>query len=113
MFEVLHGKTSLGKQGVESMYSTTQSLLQPQLTQHARLRSRQRSIPSAVRDALIDFGVRRHAGKGAVSVFFTKKSWKKLEAYMGSEITKAFERYRNCYLIESDDGFIVTVAYRN
>lgn len=95
------------------MFSNTQSLPQPPMTHHARVRSQQRSIPSAVRDALIDFGERRRAGHGAESVFFTKKSWKRLEAYMGSEISKAFERYRNCYLIESEDGSIVTQAYRN
>ncbi len=83
------------------------------MTHHARVRSRQRPIRSAVRYGLIDFGERRRAGHGAESVFFTKKSWKRLEAYMGSEISKAFERYRNCYLIESEDGSIVTEAYRH
>ncbi len=94
------------------MFSTTQSLHQPPMTHHARVRSQQRSIPAAVRDALIDFGERRRAGYGAESVFFTKKSWKRLEAYMGSDICRAFEKYRNCYLIEADDGAVVTEAYR-
>ena len=31
---------------------------------------------------------------------------------MGTEITKAFGKYWNCYLIEADDGCVVTVAYR-
>ena len=83
------------------------------MTYHARVRSQQRSIPSVVRDALIDFGERRRAGQGAESVFFTKKSWKRLEAYMGSDISRAFEKYRNCYLIEADDGAVVTEAYRS
>jgi hypothetical protein len=95
------------------MFSTTQSLLQPPMTNHARVRSQQRSIPAAVRDALIDFGERRRAGHGADPVFFTKKSWKRLEAYMGSDICRAFEKYRNCYLIEANDGAVVTVAYRS
>ena len=95
------------------MFSNTQSLPQPSMTYHARVRSQQRSIPSVVRDALIDFGERRRAGQGAESVFFTKKSWKRLEAYMGSDISRAFEKYRNCYLIEADDGAVVTEAYRS
>jgi hypothetical protein len=95
------------------MFSITQSLPKPMMTHHARMRSQQRSIPSVVRDALIDFGERRRAGQGAVSVFFTKKSWKRLEASMGSDISRAFERYRNYYLIEADDGAVVTEAYRS
>ena len=95
------------------MFSNTQSLPQPSMTHHARVRSQQRSIPSVVRDALVDFGERRRAGQGAESVFFTKKSWKRLEAYMGSDISKAFEKYRNCYLIEAHDGAVVTEAYRS
>jgi len=94
------------------MFYDAQSFQRLPMTHHARIRCQQRSIPSAVRDALISFGERRRAGIGADSVFFTKKSWKRLEAYMGSEITKAFEKYRDCYLIEADDGRIVTEAYR-
>jgi len=95
------------------MFSAAQSLRPPAMTKHARVRAQQRSIPAAVRDALIDFGERRRAGHGAVSVFFTKKSWKRLEAYMGSEICRGFERYRNCYLIEASDGVVITEAYRS
>jgi hypothetical protein len=95
------------------MFSNTGSLPEPRMTHHARLRSQQRSIPAAVREALIDFGERRRAGRGAESVFFTKKSWKRLEGYMGSDISRAFEKYRNCYLIEADDGAVVTEAYRS
>ena len=32
---------------------------------------------------------------------------------MGSDISRAFEKYRNCYLIEADDGAVVTEAYRS
>ncbi len=100
------------KQGSDNMFLNTQSLPQPPMTHHARLRSQQRSIPSVVRDALIDFGERRRAGEGAESVFFTKKSWKRLKAYMGSDISRAFEKYRNCYLIEAGDGVVITEAFR-
>jgi len=96
-----------------TMFSDTQSLPQATMTHHARVRSQQRSIPAAVRDALLEFGERRRAGHGAESVFLTKKSWKRLEAYMGSGISKAFEKYRDCYLIEAEDGCIVTEAYRH
>lgn len=95
------------------MHAEARSLLQPPMTRHARRRAQQRCIPSAVRDALIDFGERRRAGCGAESVFFTKRSWKKLETYMGADIAKAFHKYRHCYLIATDEGMIVTEAYRH
>jgi hypothetical protein len=95
------------------MNSIIQSFPTPPMTHHARVRSQQRSIPKAVRDALIDYGERRRAGKGAASVFFTKKSWKRMEAYMGSDICRAFEKYRNCYLIEADNGAVITIAFRS
>jgi hypothetical protein len=93
------------------MYPVSHQLSPPPMTNHARIRAQQRAIPTAVRDALIDFGERRPDGKGAESVYFTKKSWKRLEAYMGSEIIKAFQRYRNCYLIQANDGYVVTEAH--
>ncbi len=95
------------------MFPNNHVLPQPIMTRHACIRAQQRGIPSAVRDALLDFGDRRRAGRGAETVYFTKKSWKNLQLYMGNEITKAFEKYRNCYLIASDDGCIITEAFRS
>ena len=82
------------------------------MTRHAQCRQKQRSIPTAVIEALLEFGERRQAGHGSESVYFTKKSWKKLASYMGAAI-KGVEGYRSCYLIEGSDGAIITAAYRH
>ena len=81
------------------------------LSRHARRRRQQRSIPPAVIDALLDFGERQPAGGGSISVFFTKRAWRRFTSYMGTAII-GYERYRNCYLIEASDGCIVTTAFR-
>ena len=81
-------------------------------SKHSRSRLKQRSIPQAVVDALLDFGDRCSAGCGAESVFFTKRSWRKFASYVGTA-EKAFERYRSCYVIQADDGTIITAAFRH
>ena len=82
------------------------------MTKHALCRQQQRSIPQAVIDALLDFGERRPAGGGAVSVYFTKRTWRKFNSYVGAAV-KGFERYRSCYVIEASNGTIVTAAFRH
>lgn len=81
-------------------------------TNHALCRQQQRGIPTAVIDALLDFGERRAAGDGAESVYFTKRSWRRFSTYAGAAIT-GYERYRNCYLIEGRDGEVITTAFRH
>lgn len=81
-------------------------------TSHAVCRQQQRAIPTAIIDALLDFGERRPAGSGASSVYFTKRSWRRLSAYVGSAII-GYERYRHCYLIEGPDGAVITIGFRH
>jgi hypothetical protein len=81
-------------------------------TNHALFRQQQRAIPTAIIDALLDFGERRPAGDGSESVYFTKRSWRRFSTYAGTAIT-GYERYRHCYLIESRDGAIITAAFRH
>lgn len=81
-------------------------------THHALCRQQQRAIPTAVIDALLDFGERRPAGDGAESVYFTKRSWRRFSSYVGKAIT-GYERYRHCYLIEGRDGAVITTAFRH
>ncbi len=79
-------------------------------TEHARKRQQQRSIPTSVVDLLFDFGDERPVGDGSTSYAFSKKSWKRVVTYLGTE-AKYFERYRDCYLVAANNGMIITVAY--
>ena len=82
------------------------------LTRHAQLRMQQRSIPSMVIDLLVDFGDSAAAGAGACSYFFSKRSWRRVCRHAGAA-AKHLERWRNVYIIMSDDGVIVTAAWRH
>ena len=79
-------------------------------TRHARKRMQQRSIPVDLIDLLFRFGDCRDARHGADSYYFTKRSWRQVESYLGTEL-KAFERYRNVYAIVADR--VMTVAHRH
>src|SRR5688572_6356718 len=82
------------------------------LTKHGAARSKQRSIPHAVIDALIDFGEVKHDGRGAVRHFFSKRAWRAYSSYLGTE-AKHYERYRSAYAVIGADGAVVTAAWRN
>ena len=84
----------------------------PPVSLHAARRMKERSIPAAIVDALLDFGDRAPAGKGAESCFFTKRSWRRYASYLGTE-ARHFERYRSTFLIVSADGEIVTTCWRH
>lgn len=89
-------------------YETQSSNLM--LSEHAKKRRQQRSIPETVIDLLLDFGDETHLGGGVTSFAFRKKSWKCAAKSLGAQ-AKYFERYRSCYLIVANDGTIITVAY--
>ena len=82
------------------------------LSRHARGRAKDRSIPRSVIDALLDFGERAAAGGGAESCFFTKRSWRRFAAYLGTE-ARYFERYCAAYLIVAADGEVITACWRH
>jgi hypothetical protein len=82
------------------------------LTRHARQRMKDRSIPMAIIEALLDFGERMPSGNGAETCFFTKKSWRHFAAYLGLE-ARHFERYRSVYVIVANDGEVITACWRH
>jgi len=65
---------------------------------HGRTRVQQRAIPPIIQDGLLDYGDVRDAGSGALSYSFSKRSWQKFAAYLGTQ-ARYYERYRNVYLI--------------
>ena len=82
------------------------------MTRHAVSRAKERSIPPSIIDALLDFGDREAAGGGAEACFFTKRSWRRFESYLGTE-ARYFERYRSAYAIVASTGEIVTTCWRH
>lgn len=84
----------------------------PKLSRHARQRMKDRSIPPLIVEALLDFGERAPCGGGAESCYFTKRSWRRYSAHLGSE-ARHFERYRSAYAIVAGDGQVVTTCWRH
>lgn len=82
------------------------------ITRHAQVRMQQRSIPQIIIDLLVDFGDRHAAGSGAESCFFSKRSWRRVIRHAGSA-ARHLERWRNVYIILSEDGAVVTAAWRH
>ena len=82
------------------------------LTRHAQRRSKDRSIPQAIIDALIDFGDQQPAGPGSEAYFFTKRSWKRYAAYLGPQ-ARHFENYRSAYVVVGSDGGVITACWRH
>lgn len=79
---------------------------------HGKARRQQRSIPPFVIDALTDYGDERFLEGGARSFGFSKRGWKRFAQYMGQAI-RAYEKYRNVYLVLAEDGSVITVAWRH
>ena len=59
----------------------------------------------------MDFGAVEHAGDGATSHYFDKKSRSQIMAYTG-QLSCAFQEYLDYYAIVGSDGVVITVARR-
>ena len=82
------------------------------ISKHASLRQQQRCIPPLIIDWLLDFGEQKNDGRGCSIRFFTKKSRKLISRKAGSQVVGLLSRYMDSYLVESNDGTIVTMGYR-
>jgi hypothetical protein len=82
-----------------------------QLTHHAQARLRQRAIPEAVIDLLIDYGTPLKTWGGAQKLFFDKSArktvWKR-----HAEVLAGKEKCLNCYVVVADDC-VITAGYLN
>lgn len=81
-------------------------------SRHADVRMRQRRIPAAAIDLLLDFGEPTHAEAGARRYRFTRSSWAEAQAALGAAAS-TFAKYRNAYVVEGDAGVVITAAWLN
>lgn len=82
------------------------------LTRHAQTRLKQRSIPVAALEALIDFGEPSRCG-GADRFALTARSRHELRRGGNAKSRlRELERWLGIYAVLSDDGQIVTVGHR-
>jgi len=81
------------------------------LTEHARIRSQQRSIPPVMVDLLLQFGTTESAGDGANKMFFDKSARRRVQAYFG-QIAPLLNQHLDLYAVVGSDDQIITVGHR-
>lgn len=81
-------------------------------TIHTNRRMQQRGIPPLIIQWLEQFGEHAHDHKGAVILYFTKKSRRRLEMVVGREVIRRMNEWLDAYAVLSIDGHLVTVGHR-
>ena len=81
-------------------------------TRHAEHRAQQRAIPPLVDRLLDEFGEEAHDGQGAIRVFFSHRSVRRMEQAFGHQPVTLLNRYLNAYKVETTDGITITKGWR-
>ncbi len=79
---------------------------------HASQRAQQRGIPPLIIQWLEQFGEHTNDHKGAVILYFTKKSRRRLEKVVGREVIRRMNEWLDAYAVLLIDGYLVTVGHR-
>lgn len=82
-------------------------------TKHAAVRAQQRAIPPLVDRLLDEFGDEEHDGRGAIRIYFSHASRRRMERALGRHAAGLFDRYLQAYKVESIDGQVITRGWRN
>lgn len=78
---------------------------------HVEVRLQQRAIPAAAIDLLRQFGATARS-RGADSYFFDHAARRRARLELGREGYRSVERWLNAYAVISDDGLVITAAWR-
>jgi hypothetical protein len=81
-------------------------------TKHATIRSQQRGIPPLIQSWLLAYGEENYDGRGTLIRYFTNKSVRKMEREFGREPIRRMSEFLRCYLVEGENGDIITVGKR-
>lgn len=81
-------------------------------TKHAQVRAQQRAIPPLVDRLLDEFGDEEHDGRGAIRVYFSQASRRRMERALGHQAAGLFDRFLSAYRVESTDGQVITRGWR-
>jgi hypothetical protein len=81
-------------------------------TRHAHIRAQQRAIPPLVDRLLDEFGYEAYDGHGAIRVYFSHGSRRRMERAFGRHAAQLFTRYMHAYKVEATDGQIITKGWR-
>ncbi|RTE66109.1 hypothetical protein EH243_08290 [Amphritea opalescens] len=80
------------------------------ITQHARKRLKQRAIPDAMASLIINYGKEMYQKGGTYKYQLTKRDAKHLKQDL-NRVLNHLDSLSDTYLIESEDGRIITVGH--
>lgn len=78
---------------------------------HASVRMQQRCVPRSVVNLLLAYGEEARTANGFIC-YFNKRSRQCMKRNLPPAASSKIDRYWNCYLVENDDGKLITVGYR-
>jgi hypothetical protein len=81
-------------------------------TKHSSDRAQKRAIPPFVDRLLDEFGEELYDGHGAIQLYFSRKSVRRMEQAFGRQPVTMFKRYLNAYKVESTNGATITRGWR-
>jgi hypothetical protein len=79
---------------------------------HSTARKRQRAIPPLIEAWLDEYGEEKHDGHGAIRVFFSRRSIRRLERDVGRLPVRRLSHLLDAYRVESGAGVTVTYGRR-
>jgi hypothetical protein len=82
------------------------------VSRHAMIRKQQRAIPPLIDSWLDEFGEEEHDGHGAVRVYFSRRSIRRLERTVGRLPVRRLSHLLRAYRVESSDGTAITYAHK-
>lgn len=79
---------------------------------HANVRAQQRGIPPIIDQLLEAYGQEQHDGQGAVIIYLTKASRRRMERDLGRRPVARLAEWLDAYKVRSTDGHTITVGHR-
>ena len=79
-------------------------------SKHFLTRSQQRCIKKDIIELLLYYGKSRSCRGGVDGLFFSRDSLNEILSDLGIQIFKMCEKFRDTYLIVSEDGVLITAA---
>lgn len=81
-------------------------------SKHAEIRAQQRCIPPFCEELLDRYGEEQYDGHGAVVVYLTKESIRRMERDLGRRPVARLSEYFGAYKVRATDGTTITVGHR-
>lgn len=81
-------------------------------TRHGSIRAQQRGIPPMIDELLDRYGKEEHDGRGAIVVYLSKDSVRRMERDFGRRPVAKLHEWLDAYKVQTVDGKTITVGHR-